>query len=711
VVAAVATDAMAAHQSAAAVLLDPQTGKVERLWRGPTQVAGFFTTALSHDGKLLALTTNPGYEVILWDVASKSEVSRLGTRSPAPRFVGWSKDGKSIAWGVGLKPGRPRVEALTAGLNLEALEKFGPDRKEWPALQASEWNPEKWKIGNDKVVVTRKDAKTGKTTTEDRFDGIVLTRPNGQRIEAPVQGWIHAWTFYKDAKEKQERVAIGIYTKVYLCDPKANKVVRTVDVGSLVEDVAVSPDGKYLLLAAGQQFVQLFRIDGDKPQKLLNVLAINEDWVAWSPKGYYAATPGGERLIGWAVKRDDSTPLAFYPVQRFRKLFYKPEVIQGLLAAGGVEEAMKVTKTRDVKIEDALPPKVKITVEEVKAGGKTELRIKAEAVPGSDSQPVLSMRLMLDGRVHPDVKPVTIKAGKPAQADWTLEQLPGHHELKVLARCEDVSGVSEVYALEAALPAAAKPLLYRVCVGVNDYDQAGLKLGSARQDAEAVFDALDKYCTGAKNHFRAAAGPKPLVDKDATRDAVLKAINGARAAGVKPGDLVVMFFGGHGVVQQGDFYLLTCEANTAKPLKGQSLSGEDLRQALSELPCSVLLLMDACHSAAGVQALKLKPATDDLTRSLTDDQVAVTVLAAAMGHETAGEQKEHGLFTQALLGGLKADGGSGVAFDPHDHQMYVHHLYGHIFSEVRRASEGRQNPFLNMPWTVPPLAIREVPAK
>jgi hypothetical protein len=56
----------------------------------------------------------------------------------------------------------------------------------------------------------------------------------------------------------------------------------------------------------------------------------------------------------------------------------------------------------------------------------------------------------------------------------------------------------------------------------------------------------------------------------------------------------------------------------------------------------------------------------------------VTVLAAAMGNETAGEQDEHGLFTRALLKGLKADKGV---------------------------------PFLNMPWTVPPLAIRQLPER
>jgi hypothetical protein len=119
--------------------------------------------------------------------------------------------------------------------------------------------------------------------------------------------------------------------------------------------------------------------------------------------------------------------------------------------------------------------------------------------------------------------------------------------------------------------------------------------------------------------------------------------------------------------------------------------------------------MDACHSAAGVPMLRLKPATDELTRSLTDEQPAVTVLAAAMGYETAGERPGHGLFTQALLEGLKA--GKEVPFDRHDHQMYVHHLYSHVFSAVRNASAEKQHPFLNMPWTVPPLALRVVPDK
>jgi WD40 repeat protein len=752
-----------------AVLFDPQKGKVDRLYRGPAQTADFFTTAVSPDGKRLAVTGDPGYEVILIDVATKEEVGRVGVPTPVPKFVGWGTDGKTIFWGVRREAGKPPAEALTAGLNLATLEPPGEqERKELRPRGAS--HPDGWQV-------TLENGSKRK----DKADGVVVMRPDGVQLDTPVRGTLHpAWTHYQDRQSRQDRLVITMNRDVHLYDPQANKVLYTLEHSGAarVFDVAVSPDGKYLLVPWGQQFLQLYNIEG-KPQRLLNVLAVDEDWVAWTPQGYYAATPGGEKLIGWQVKKDDSTPLTFYPIERFRKFFSKPDVIKHLLQTGSVEAALKAARAKEVAIEDVLPPAVRITeVVEIKAGGGAILRVTAEATPRAEGQPVESLRLLLDGRPHPDarqvdVKPEVIKAGAPARALWVIDPVPGQHELKVLARCPDVSGVSEPHTLNAALADKDKPLLYRVCVGINKYDQKGLELGSASQDAEAVFKALEKDCTGKGNRFREAKGKK-LLDREATCQAVLEALKEARQPvgvqlterslaalrdagvpkevlgkldalkgkefqtedkfldevrkrltvdergryqelvakqarkeGVKPGDLLVLFFGGHGVVQEGDFFLLTREADTGKPLMGKSLSGEDLRAALGAMPCSVLLVMDACHSAAGVPFLKqFKPATDDLARSLTDDQAAVTVLAAAMGYETAAEEK-HGLFTQALLDGLQAS--AGVPFDPDDHQMYVHHLYGYVFGKVRKASGEKQHPFLNMPWTVPPLALRQVP--
>jgi WD40 repeat protein len=705
------------------VLLDPQTGKVERLYRGPAQEVNTFTTAVSPDGKLLAVTGDPGYEVILLklDVTKEKEkakeLSRLGVPTPAPRLVGWGPDGKTIFWGVrGGAPDRmsksEHAEALTAGLNLATLEP--PGEQERKDLRTGFWNPDNWKIFWE-------DGPRRK----DKNPGVVIEKPDGERIETPVRGTLHpAWTCYKDSKDQQDRVVITMDRAVHLYDPKTNKVLHTLENSGAarVWDVAVSPDGRYLLVPWGQQFLQLFDIEG-KPRRLLNILAVDKDWVAWTPEGYYAATPGGEKLIGWQVKRDDSTPLAFYPVERFRKLFYKPDVIKQLLDKGSVAAALQATREKEAAIEDALPPAVEIIrVAEIKAGGKAKLRVTAEATARAKGQPVRSLRLLLDGRPHPDAKPIDVKPeeaepGAAARAVWAIDPLPGHHELKVLARCPEVSGVSEPYSLNADLPDKDKPVLYRVCVGINQYDQKALELGSASQDAEAVFDALEKCCTGKGNRFREAGGKK-LLEKDATRQAVLDALKEVRASKIRPGDLLVVFFAGHGVVQDGEFFLLTREADTGGPLKGDpvrklkptALSGKDLQDALGAMPCSVLLVMDACHSGAAVKALKaLQAATDELTRSLTDEQVAVTVLSAALPSEVAQEGDKHGLFTRTLLEALQL--GDGVSFDPYERQLYVTDLYNHVFRRVRHLSQGKQNPFLNMPWTVPPLALRAVPEK
>jgi WD40 repeat protein len=781
--------AVAVEHTGTVTFLDAKTGNVgERLYRGPTQDAWWFTTALSPDGKLLAVNGDPGYDVLLIDVETKKEVRRLGPPAPAPRFVGWSADGKRILWGFSQPAKQPRVAALSGGLNLTTLEPLvtfpqldqviasqkqlrarladkareGKDlAEEQQGIAAAtaelakdlharmdKEHPEVAQHADKAVALQQKagrkisggdlpgasgEAGDAVTALEQArnvlakdlhpgsvppgkwkiytggdwklyFAGVFLDKPDGKRVETPIGGAMTGFSFFKDAKANEDRIAVAVDRNLYLYDPSTNKILRQIKTGGAnkIDDVAVSPDGKYLLAAWGNQALTLYNLQAEgEPQRLLYVLLAGPDWVAWTPQGYYAATPGGEKLIGWRVKRDDDTPLDFYPVERFRKLFYKPEVIKHLLETGSVEEALKATKVRDVAVENALPPTVKITaVQETKPG----YLIKAEATGGSKDQPVQSLQLLLDGRPLAGAK---MTQTKPEEAEWAVAELPGgHHELKVLARCKDVSGVSAAHVLDTDLPDQDKPLLYRVCVGVNDYDQKELKLGSARQDAEAVFAALEKYCTGKGNCFRGAAGV-PLLDKAATRQAVLDALKDARKAGVKPGDLVVMFFGGHGIVQQGEFYLLTREADTAKPLAGRALSGKDLQDAFADMPCSVLLLMDACHSAAGVAALK--PATDDLTRAMSDDQVAVTVLAAAMGYETAGERPGHGLFTDALLKGL--EGGTGVPYDPHDRQLYVHHLYSHVFSEVRRASAGRQNPFLNLPWTVPPLALRQLPAR
>ena len=147
----------------------------------------------------------------------------------------------------------------------------------------------------------------------------------------------------------------------------------------------------------------------------------------------------------------------------------------------------------------------------------------------------------------------------------------------------------------------------------------------------------------------------------------------------------------------------------ADDLTGTCLSGEMLRKSLAEFKCQVLLMLDACHSAGFGEGKKLakmglKPATDDVARDLTEDDVGIAVMCAAMVHEKAEGVDGHGLFTRALLEALEAK--PGVPRNRRNQRVYVHHLQSYVFDEVSDRSQDRQHPFLSLPWVVESFVVR-----
>src|SRR5205085_9159990 len=90
-------------------------------------------------------------------------------------------------------------------------------------------------------------------------------------------------------------------------------------------------DGRLVLAAYGDGTVRWHRpSDG---QELL-ALFVNKDdlrWVAWTPSGYYMASPGAEDLIGWHVNRGWDQAADFFPASRFRKRFNRPDVVLKIL--------------------------------------------------------------------------------------------------------------------------------------------------------------------------------------------------------------------------------------------------------------------------------------------------------------------------------------------------------------------------------------------
>ena len=472
---------------------------------------------------------------------------------------------------------------------------------------------------------------------------------------------------------------------------------------SQLRSLAVSPDRRYVLIGSLDQTLTIYNPATGKV--LLTIFPTGTDWIAWTPEGYYAGTPGGERHVGWHVENGPDKLAGFYPIERFRKTFYRPDVIQRILETGSVEAALKAAdarlgqETTDVKIESVLPPRAVLTVDQSKLP-MVKLKVQAEA--SSKKQPITALRLLVDGRpLAEGAAYKTLSPGRDnAEAEWSVTLPPGQHQLTVLARCPDSSSKSNTVEIAVADP-TKQNILHVLAIGVNDYEDGTLKLDFAAKDAQDIAATFQKR----KGELFTDVHGQALVNARARKDAILKQLADLRKQ-AKPNDLVVIFFAGHGVKEKEKFYLLPVEAKT-NDLAKTAISGDELRKSLGEFPCQVLLMLDACHSSGSLK--NFRPAVDDITRSLTDDDCGVAVLCAAMAHEKALEKEGNGLFTKAIVDGLQRR--DGAPYNTFDRMMYIHHLHSYVFDRVSHQSGGRQHPFLSLPWVVESFPVAKFDTK
>ena len=105
--------------------------------------------------------------------------------------------------------------------------------------------------------------------------------------------------------------------------------------------VNVTGDGRLVLAAYGDGTIRWHRMsDG---QELLALFVDKDDlrWVAWTPSGYYMASPGGEDLIGWHVNRGWDQAADFFPASRFRERFSRPDIVRLVLETLDEDAAIK----------------------------------------------------------------------------------------------------------------------------------------------------------------------------------------------------------------------------------------------------------------------------------------------------------------------------------------------------------------------------------
>ena len=78
-------------------------------------------------------------------------------------------------------------------------------------------------------------------------------------------------------------------------------------------------------------------------EKILLTIFVGSDqeWVAWTPEGYYTSSLNGDKYIGWHVNKGVDQAAEFFPAPQFQKQFYRPDVIAAYLDTRDIKTAVK----------------------------------------------------------------------------------------------------------------------------------------------------------------------------------------------------------------------------------------------------------------------------------------------------------------------------------------------------------------------------------
>ncbi len=510
----------------------------------------------------------------------------------------------------------------------------------------------------------------------------------------------------------------------------ANSIAWEVRNADEVRSVNITGDDRMIVTGMSDGTLRWWRASDGRP--LMSLLATRDGhWVAWTPEGYFDASAGADRLVGWTVNRPGEPLADHFSLNRFRERFNRPDLIDRVLetatpvAALDPSTVLRVARAPSEIATDPPPAAAKapwpaVLPEQVQFPpvvapinlGTLEVRkteLKVPVVVRADKPVKLEVRV--DGRpVAAGFTPSPAVAGSTA-AVATMPLPAAGSLVQVLA--QDENGVSEPSGflvgpdldkgetgsgLAAAPAPPQQPRLFILAIGISNYQLPQYKLGFAAKDARDFADAMIRQ----KGRLYRDVQARTLANDQASLPSILASLKWLTDT-VEAGDLGMLFLAGHGMnAATGQYYFLPYEGNH-RQLAETGLPEAALRDTLGRMRGKALFFVDTCYggNAVGTASRELARLANDLAAA----ENGVVVFASSSGRQLSEENNAwgNGAFTKAVLAGL-----SGGADLTNTGRITFKALDFFISEEVNKLTAGRQTPVTISPLGVPDFAIARV---
>lgn len=478
--------------------------------------------------------------------------------------------------------------------------------------------------------------------------------------------------------------------------------------------VNISQDGRWVVAAYGDGTIRWHRASDGAEQLAFYPHPDKKRWVMWTPSGYYDANPGAEDLIGWHLNRGKDQAADFFPASRFRKTFYRPDVIAKIFETADDTKALQLAKQESghdvqaVSITQVLPPVVEILLPQSGLEvSSTTLALKVSIRSPSDA-PVTATRVRVNGLPQTAGRNQPLKLiGDTREITVTIPQQDA--EIQVFA--ENKNGVSTpatinvTWAGKKAVPAQEddrfKPKLYVLAVGVSKYQNPDYNLDLAAKDARDLAAVFEKQ--SGKLYSKVIV--RLLTDDKATKDEVLGGLEWLKRE-VTSRDVGVMFLAGHGMNDNtGNYYFLPHNVDVTQLVR-TGIAQNDIKITLNALAGKAIFFVDSCHSGNALGTAKTRAITDvnAFVSELASAENGVIVFTASTGRQLSQESASwgNGAFTKAVVEGL-----NGKADFQKNGKITHKGLDYYVTERVKALTNGQQSPVSIAPGGVTdfPIAV------
>lgn len=473
------------------------------------------------------------------------------------------------------------------------------------------------------------------------------------------------------------------------------------------KNISISGLGEEATLLGWKKANSVFQVKNIQTgEELAQLIFFTEDkWAIVTPDGRYDTnSPGDLPGISWVMPDDPLTPL---PVEIFMKEYFEPRLLPRLLKGESLPpikpvgelnrvqpkiEIIQITPNRD---EQTL---VSVTIEV--AGNQKDFQRNGKTI--TQTTGVHDLRLFRDGQLVAYAPKTSGKIKlnqKTNQAILTFDNIrlprkPNLKQVEFSAYAFNDDGVKSATAHKTyVLPQNLKPVkgkIYLITIGVNAYENPAWDLNFAANDARTIQSILSQKIAQSQSNnytdiipitlisdYQYQQGQRVLTINQASKPIIQALFNKLAGqfvdptllAGIpnadklqtaQPEDMLLLSFSSHGYADnKGNFYLFPYDIGTntnkeiTEALLSHTISSEELSLWLRDVDAGdMVMIIDACHSAASVEGEGFKPGpmgSRGLGQLAYDKGMRILTASQADDIALEHDDLEHGFLTYSLI--------------------------------------------------------------